>query len=24
VRRTNPSLAMRRPDLYAAWQLVRR
>jgi len=24
VRRTNPSLAMRRPDLYAAWQPVRR
>jgi deaminated glutathione amidase len=24
VRRTNPSLAMRRPDLYAAWQPIRR
>lgn len=24
VRRTNPSLAMRRPDVYAAWQPVRR
>jgi deaminated glutathione amidase len=23
VRRINPSLAMRRPDVYAAWQLVR-
>ena len=23
VRRLNPSLAMRRPDVYAAWQLVR-
>ena len=23
VRRVNPSLAMRRPDVYASWQLVR-